>query len=294
MEEQHARSSASKSIKGYKVVIIILAIILGGLSYLYYNQVQQIRTDFAIERDTLNNRITGLMTEYDNIRVNNEALSHNVEMERGKADSLLQRLNRERSLSRQKIMEYEKELGTLRSVMRGFVRQIDSLNRLNTSLIGENIEFRKQVGEERLRADMAEEKAQELDTKVRKGAVVRARDINIITLGSNDKEVTRASRAAKLRIDFVLSGNELTKPGERNVYLRLTGPDGYILSVNPSAVFLYEGDNITYSATRQVDYQNQDLPVSLYYSGPGIAAGKYKAAVYTDGYLAGSGEVIIK
>ena len=293
MENQQAQSS-NKSLKGYKIVIVILALILGALSYLYYNQVQQIRSDFAIERDTLNSRITSFIVESENLHTEIDTLNRYIEVERGKADSLLQRLHSERSLSRQKVMEYEKELGTLRTVMRGFVQQIDSLNRLNTTLIDENIEYRKKIGEERLRADAAEEKAQELGTKVRKGSVIRARDIALLTLGSNNREVTRASRAARLRIDFFLSGNELAKPGERNVYVRLTGPEGYILSPDPAAVFSFEGDRITYSATRSVDYQNKDLPVSLYYNGANITAGKYKVDVYMDGFLIGSSEVIIR
>jgi len=292
--EEFEEQRENRSIKGYRVVIIILAVILGALSYFYFHQVQQMRADFAVERDTLNNRITGLMTEYDNIRTVNDTLSQSVALERGKADSLFQRLNHERSLSRQKIAEYEKEVGTLRTVMRGFVQKIDSLNRINTTLVGENIEIRKQVGEERQRADMAEEKAQELGTKIRKGSVLRARDIALLTVGSNDKEVTRASRAARLRIDFVLAANDLSQPGQRNVYARLTGPDGYILSADPSAAFTFEGDKISYSATRAVDYQNQDLPVSIYYNGPGIVAGKFKVALYADGFLIGSTEVILK
>jgi len=283
-----------RSVKGYQIVIVILALILGALSFLYLHQVRQIRADFAVERDTLNNRISGLVSEYDNIRTVNDTLTQSVAVERGKADSLLQRLRSERSLSRQKILEYEKELGTLRNVARGFVQKIDSLNRINTALVGENVEMRKQMGEQRQRADLAEEKAQELGTQIRKGSVLRARDIALLTVGSNDKPVTRASRAKRLRIDFVLAANDLSKPGERNVYARLTGPDGYILSADASAVFDFEGDRMTYSAARSVDYQNQDLPVSIYYNGPGVAAGKFKVALYADGFLIGTTEVILR
>ena len=291
MEEQQ---SVNKSIKGYKVIIIILAIILAALSYLYFQQVNQLKTEYQVERDTLNNRIENLMDDYDNIIAINDTITQSLAVERGKADSLMLRLNRERNLNRQKVREYEKELGTLREVMRGFVKQIDSLNRLNTSLISENVEIRRQASEERLRADMAEEKADELGTKIRRGAVIRARDINLLPVSSSDKVTTRASAAARLRVDFVLSANELSRPGERYVYVRITGPDGYIMSVDAGNVFSFEGDKITYSAARQVDYQNQDLSVSLYYNGSGITSGKYKVDIYMDGYRIGSGEVILR
>lgn len=293
MEEMN-QPQENKSIKGYQIVVVIMIVILAALSFMYFKQVRELKAEYQIEKDTLTNRLTNLMFDYDNIRTTNDTISHSLEMQRGKADSLMTRLSKERSLNRSKIKQYENELGTLRTVMRGFVKQIDSLNTLNTKLIGENVEYRKQVTTERLRADKAEEKADELDVKVRKGAVIRARDIALLALNERDKDVTRASRAARLRIDFVLSGNELSKPGSRNVYVRLTGPDGYILANSANALFSYEGDRISYSATREIDYQNQDLPVSIYYNGSGITGGKYKVAVYMDGYLIGSNEIVMR
>ena len=170
----------------------------------------------------------------------------------------------------------------------------DSLNTLNQKLVNENITYRKQITSARLRADKAEEKAQELSTKVQKGAVIRARDIALVALNRSDKVVSRAARAERLRVDFVLVGNELSQPGERNVYARIIGPDGYVLANRSNAAFNYEGDMITYSATRQVDYQNEDLSVSLFYNGTGITGGKYQVMIYIDGHLIGSNEIILR
>ena len=283
-----------KSIKGLKIMIVILALILGALSFMYFSQVRSLREDFAEERDTLTNRITTLMSEYDNIKTENDTISQQLEIEKGKADSLLQQITKERRLSYAKIKRYEKELGTLRTVMRGYIKQIDSLNTMNQKLIAENVDYRKQVTSQRLRADMAEEKAQELSTKIRKGAVIRARDIALLALSSSDREVTRASRAARLRVDFVLSANELATPGNREVYARIIGPDGYVMASSASSVFDYEGDKLSFSASRNIDYQNQDLPVSVYYNGAGITGGKYNVSIFMDGYLIGSSEIILR
>lgn len=295
MEDYNQENATpEKSIKGYKIVIIILAVILGAISFQYFRQVSQLKEDFAVERDTLTNQMNVLMSDFNNLQTENDTISYNLGIERHKADSLMQRLNSERTFSRSKIRQYEKEVGTLRTVMRGFVKQIDSLNTLNKQLIAENVDYRKKVTTERLRADIAEEKADELSTKIRKGAVIRARNIALVALSSSDKEVTRASRAARLRVDFVLSANELAHPGDRTVYARITAPDGYIMANASNAVFDFEGDKLTYSASRDVDYQNQDLPVGLYYNGSGITGGKYKVAIFMDGYQIGSSEVIMR
>ncbi len=100
--------------------------------------------------------------------------------------------------------------------MKSYIRQIDSLNTLNKKLINENVTYRKEISSAKLRAEMAEEKAAELDNKVRVGAVIRARDIRLSALNANSKPVSRIKNAARLRVDFVLTANELATPGEKD------------------------------------------------------------------------------
>ena len=133
-------SDNGNTMKGYKILIVILIVILGAVSFLYFKQVQNLKADFAIERDTLANRITNLISDMDNIQATNDSMSVSLSIERGKADSLYARLLKERSTSRATIRQYEKEIGTLKTVMQNYIRQIDSLNRLNESLAAENIQ----------------------------------------------------------------------------------------------------------------------------------------------------------
>ncbi|WP_297450497.1 hypothetical protein [uncultured Alistipes sp.] len=283
-----------KSVKGLKIVIIVMAAILAALSVIYFLQVKQLKEDFAYERDTLTSQLTTLMNDYDTLKTMNDTLSVNYEIERQKADSLLQSLQQERRISYRKIKEYEKKIGYMRNVMEGYIRQIDSLNTINRKLVNENSSIRKQLTSYRLRAETAEEKSQELSTRVRQGAVIRARDIRLLALSKSDREVSRANRAERLRVDLVLVGNELATPGERNVYVQIIGPDGYVLANASNALFDYEGDRIPYSATRSVDYQNEDLSVSLFYNGSGITSGKYRVTIYADGHLIGSNEISLR
>ena len=284
----------SKTLKGYKIVIVLLVVVLGGLSAIYFRQVSQIKKEFAIERDTLTSRLTAVRSDFANLKTENDSISYNLGVERGRVDSLIEQLQNERRLSYAKIRRYENQLAGMRKVMQNYVHQIDSLNTLNRKLISENRTYKKEVESHKLRAEVAEEKAEELGTKDRIGAVVHARDIRLVPLSANDKEVTRASRAARLRVDFTLAANELTEPGERPVYVRITSPDGYVMANAQSASFNYEGDKIIYSATRDVDYQNQDLAVGVFYNGEGITGGEYRVEVYMDGNMIGSLKTILR
>ncbi|MBO5903666.1 MAG: hypothetical protein J6Q40_06710 [Tidjanibacter sp.] len=289
------KSDDSRSLKGYKVLVIILVVILAALSFLYFKQTHQMREDFRIERDTLTNRIVNLITDIDNIQTANDTITQNLNIERQRADSLMQRLQKERSANQATIRRYEKEIGTLLNTMQHYVKQIDSLNTLNQQLASENITIRRQVTSERLRADKAEERASELDDKVRMGSIVKARDITLTPINATGKPVTRATRADRLKIDFILSANELTQPGSRNVYARIIGPDGYIMANTDGYVFDFEGDQITYSAMRDdVDYQNEDLAIGLYYGGAQVVAGEYQVEIYMDGYMIGESSTLIR
>ena len=286
-----------KSLKGYKTIIIILSVILVGISGIYFMQLRDIKGNaemLRVQRDTLTNRLSDLIVDYDELKVQNDTITANLAIERHRADSILTRLKNERSWNYAKIKKYEQELGTLRTIMKSYVNQIDSLDRVNKKLVSENITYRKEIATQRMRAESAEEKASEMSSKLRKGEIIRARDIRLVTLNKNDKEVTRANRAAKLRVDFVLTMNDIATPGNRPIYVRITAPDGYVMSNSARSIFDYEGESLTYTAVREVDYQNNDLGVNIYYEGPGIVAGKYGISVYMDGYLIGESQVIVK
>ena len=286
-----------KAIRGYRIVIVILSVILVALSALYYGIHRQQMLDNELlqaDRDSIQNDLGRLMVDFDNLQVSNDTLSASLDLERGRADSLMERLKKERSWNLAKIKQYEKEVGTLRTLMKGYIRQIDSLSTLNQQLASENVTYRRQITEANRRADMAEEREQELTNKVQVGAVIRARDIRLSPLNAKSKPVTRIKNAERLLVEFVLSANELAQPGNRAVYVRILSPDGYTLTTEATPTFEFEGDRITYSAMREVDYQNQDLPVGIYYNSSGLTAGTYKIELYCDGRLIGSTQVAMK
>jgi len=297
-DDRLMKQRTAKSIRGYQTIIIILAVILAALSILYFNIHRQQRQEYElllVDRDSIRSSLSNLMDDYDNLQVTNDSISANLGIERGRADSLMERLKKERSWNYAKIKKYEKEIGTMRTIMRGYLRQIDSLNTLNKNLIKENVSYRKEISTAKLRAEMAEEKASELTSKVRRGAVIKARGIRLIPLNARDKEVSRIKNASRLRVDFTLAANDLAEPGERVVYVRITSPDGYVQSNASAATFEFEGERLTYTASREVDYKNDDLGVGIYYKdGAGFTAGTYKVQIYVDGRLAGETDLAMR
>ena len=113
---------SAKSIRGYQTIIIILAVILAALSILYFNihrQQQQEYDLLLVDRDSIKSNLSHLMDDFDNLQISNDSISQSLGLERTRADSLMERLTKERSWSYAKIKKYEKEIGTMRTIMRG-------------------------------------------------------------------------------------------------------------------------------------------------------------------------------
>ncbi|MBO5188136.1 MAG: hypothetical protein J6B59_02450 [Alistipes sp.] len=289
-EPQPQQNSA---IRGYRIVIALLSVILVAISLLYFSiHREQMRDNqlLAADRDSIQHDLTELIVEYDDLKYQNDSIAANLE----RANELVEQLKRERRWNYNKLKQYEKELGTLRTVMMGYIRQIDSLNTLNKKLITENVSYRKEISSANLRADMAEERTAELENKVKVGAVIRARDIHMVALNARSKEVSRIKNAERLRVDFVLSANELATPGNKAVYARITAPDGYVLTTEAMPTFESEGERLSYSAMREVDYQNQDLSVGIFFNSTGFVGGTYQIELYMEGRMIGSTEVAMR
>ena len=211
----------NKAVRGYRIVIIILAVILVALSVVYFNMHRQQQAEYQLleeDRTKIQGDLDSLIVSFDDLKIQNDSIAANLE----EANKLMEQLKNERRLNYAKIRAYEKEVGTLRTVMQGYIRQIDSLNNINQKLTKENISYKKEISTAQLRAEMAEERAEELNNKVRVGSVIRTRSIGILPLNAKSKEVTRVKNAARLRIDFVLGANELADPGNKTIYACIT------------------------------------------------------------------------
>lgn len=283
--------------KGYKIIIIILAILVVIISALFYLNVSDLKESQALlneEKIALTEDLSATVTELGNIKTENDSIGKSLDLQKHRGDSLLKALSREKEVSRATIRKYEKELGTLRSIMKKYIFQIDSLNQLNQALVSENLQVKTELKRTALRADAAEEQSQELTAQVRKGSQITARDISVLVSRKPNGSMVKIKNAKSMRIDFALSQNALAKPGERNVYARVITPDGYPLAESQSALFDFEGEKLSYTANRSIDYQNDNLKISLFYDCKDLIPGKYIVEIYMDGLLIGSNRIDMK
>ena len=297
LEDEIERNN--RSIKGLKTMLLFAVILLIPAAYFsisYVVKYGSIKEDYAIvesarqlfeeQNAMLQRDAESLVTELKELKDRNDTMMAKYQ----EAVVMLEQLQKEKTYNYNQLAKYKREVETLRGVMKGYLRQIDSLNTINNNLQAQNVAYKKEITTAQLRADVAEERADELGTKVRIGSVIRASGIRIVALNDNSKEVRRVKQAARLRVDFELTANELAEPGEKSIYICITAPDGYVLSPEDMILFNFEGDEMVASAVRKVDYENQSVPVSIYYDGTHFEKGTYTVDIYIDGRHSGSQE----
>lgn len=277
-------------------ILLILLIPLTIFAVKNYGKVKAIEQDYALLESA-----RSLFEEQNNmLQRDAETLVKELEAYKGKNDTMMQRyqeavvmleqLQREKTYNYNQLAKYRKEVDMLKGVMKGYLRKIDSLNDINTDLQAKNVEYEKERKTFKERAEKAEEKADELKTKVRIGSVIRTGGVRMVALNDNSKPVKRIKVASRLRVDFELTANELAEPGEKTIYVCITDPDGYVLSPASKMIpFTFEGESRAASAVRKVSYENQSVPVSVFYDGEAFEKGTYTVDIYVDGRHCGSG-----
>ncbi|MBO7584909.1 MAG: hypothetical protein J6T09_04505 [Bacteroidales bacterium] len=154
------------------VALAIAAVLLGGvLAYVWVSK-NKIVNDLNIEKADLTQEMVELRQEYAELQTANDTLNANLQIEREKVDQLIERFQQTEATNRAQIRQYEKELGTLRSIMKHYIVQIDSLNNLNMALREQASDARREAAENRRQYEDLRSTTDEYARQVAEGSVV--------------------------------------------------------------------------------------------------------------------------
>jgi hypothetical protein len=284
-----------KLFKNIMVAMIIIAVILAGvLTWIWVDRNDMIK-ELTFEKEGLTAQMVQLRDDYQVLTTNNDSLNAELGREKERVEQLIDRVQKTEATNRAKIREYEAELGTLRSIMRSYIHQIDSLNTLNVALREDVAMARSEARESRQRYDELKTTADEYAKQVEVGSVVKGRAIALTAINNSDKDTDRSSRTAKLKTCLNLIENSIAEKGPKNIFIRVKGPDGIVMTNSQEQVFSSEGAQMIYSAVREVDYQGDELEVCIFFEGSqSYVKGVYTVDVYTEESKLGSADLLLK
>ena len=288
-------SSEQETKKNTPIALIAISIILAGalifLIFMYFdqktkmgNQMVEMETVLTQEKDSLAHELRLMVVAYDTLKTNNDSLNSVMQKEKTRIVQLLS-IN---ASNTQLIKKYKSEITTMRDIMKSYIVQIDSLNTRNKVLSTENTEIRQQISKVRSTNTQLSKVKEELSTKVEIASVIQAKDIVAASLNKKRKETTRLNLLDKLRICFTLRENALAKAGPKEVFMRVIRPDSLVITSSPDNLFEYRGNKTIYSASRGVDYMNQDIEMCIYLDNTGdFIIGNYSVELYLEDNIIG-------
>ena len=272
------------------VLAIVLAIAIGFLVN-KNAEIEDMQQQFTLDKQELEDEYEAISLQYEGFKfsVQNDSLLYKLENERTKVMRLQEELRMTKATDQAEIRRLKDELSTLRKVLRSYIHQIDSLNRLNEELRAENRQITRQFNETNRTLTQVSEEKEVLTEKVSLAAQLVATNIAVKAVNNRGREQSRLSRSSQFVVSFTIARNITTEPGERSIYVRLMTPDGTVLSKSPTHTFSYENRDILYSMHRIVEYGGEEIPVTLYWDiEEFLMPGTFKADIFADGHHIGT------
>ena len=284
-------------------ISIVLILALGGFIYFQFskiseaeNQLNELTQVMEFEKQQSIEEYEKLAMEYEEfyIETSNDSLLKLFDEEKQKVQQLLQELKTVKATNARRIKELQKELGTVRGVLKSYIYKVDSLNTVNDNLKKENVKVKKQIQEANEVARLLEEKTNELDAKINLASILEASEIQIKTLNKKGKVTRSLKKITNIEICFQVLRNITAERGYKTIYIRIADANGEVLTVSENT-FEFEGKELVYSAKKEIEYNGENTPVCMYYKiiDP-LQTGSYSIAIFADGNLIGTTGFVLK
>jgi hypothetical protein len=271
------------------VLVITMAILIGFLvnRNTQLNDMEQL---LSITTQELDDEFEAIALQFEGFRfsVQNDSLLQQLEIEQARVRRLQEELRMTSASDQAEIRRLRNELNTLRGLLRSYIQQIDSLNRLNQELVAQNVQITQQYQRTTRTLTQVRQEREQLSERVSLAAQLVATNINVRAVNDRGRDQTRLRNSTQFVVSFTIARNITAEPGERTIYVRLQAPDGSLLT-RGGGTFTFENSNIQYSMRRTVEYGGEETPVSLFWDiQEFLMAGEFQASIFADGHLIGT------
>ena len=276
-------------------LFVLVALLIAGVAYLYINLDEQRQANLEmqelaeLDKKEMESQYQQFADQYSEMktRINNDSIVAQLSAEQEKTQRLLAELQRVKANDAREITRLKKELATVREVLRSYILEIDSLNRLNQNLVEENSRVKAQYQEAAQQIEGLNTEKQTLSEKVAIAAQLDATSITMTALNKRNKSTDKMSKCKMVQVNFILAKNVTAASGMKDVYVRIMSPTGSLLGGGGS--FQYENRSLQYTMKKTVEYGGQELSVSLFWNvSQAMPDGTYQVSIFADGHMIGS------
>ena len=253
-------------------------------------QLRDLKQQSELIKEELADEYQDLVIDFEGfrMRISNDSLIAKFESEQMKVQRLQDELRTVKATNTKRINELKNELETLRAILRNYVQQIDSLNRINEKLTTENQQITDRFNQVTRTVSQLTKEREQLTETVQLASKLDASNITVTGLNDKDKATDQVNKMKKIEFRFVINKNITASPGEKTIYIRIMKPDDDVLVKDLSNVFEYENKEINYSSKRNIEYEGEEHPVSIFWVvDEYLPLGTYRIDIFADGYRIG-------
>lgn len=275
-------------------LVVVIVLLIGGVGYLAFTLIEQKAANeemqelAALDKQEMENEYEQFALQYSEMKtkINNDSIIAQLTQEQMRTQQLLEELKQVKSTDAREIARLKKELATVRAVLRSYVLQIDSLNRLNEHLTRENTTIKAQYDEAHRQIEGLSSEKATLSEKVAIAAQLDATGISMTMQKKSGKDVKRLKDAKTITVNFTIARNVTAANGVRTLYIRIQTPGGDVLN---GGNFSYENRTMAYSMKKSVEYTGEATAVTAYWNvNEFLSAGTYIVSIFADGHMIGS------
>ncbi len=281
------------------LIIIFLSVVLLAVVVVFFvqhSENKKILNALNQEKASIQTELNSMMTNYDSIHTNNETLQSELSFAQTKVKDLLLEVGQVKKVSYDEIARYRQEVTTLRTIMKNYIIQVDSLNRRNELLMAENSQVKEEFAQSESKNQQLEVEKDRLQEKIKMAAQLEVTELVAVGINDRGKEAESARRALQIRVSFVISKNVTAPRGNKVIYVRIQKPNQVLFQKSANDLFAFEDLKIPYSAKREVTYEGNSLPVNIFWDNEGaeFLPGEYTIDIFADGSNIGTTKFLMK
>ena len=302
--EQSAEIDSKKNatrliILGILVALIAIAAAVLGYHYFYTKPLleenEELKELAELEKQEMESQYRDFDVQYEMLQsqLSNDSLIAQIENERRHTQQLLEELERTKATDAAEIKRLKAEIASLREVLKSYIVQVDSLNRLNQSLSEENTQIKAQVAEQSTQISTLSTERNQLKDKVNIAAQLDATGFWVTPKNKKSKDTQKVKDVKKLAFGFTIVKNVTAQNGQRIIYARILKPDNSVMG--QKGTFAYENTQLEYTEKKYIDYTGEEEMVTMYSDVTEfLEAGTYKLFVFCDKQMIGQTTFTLK
>jgi flagellar basal body-associated protein FliL len=298
-EQQGKKHSTLLIIIGVVVALIAIAAAVLTYHHFYTKPLLQENEDLKelaeLEKQEMETQYRDFDLQYEMLQsqLSNDSLIAQIENERRHTQQLLEELERTKATDAAEIKRLKAEIASLREVLRSYIMQVDSLNRINQSLHEENTQIKEQISVANTQITNLSTERNQLKDKVNIAAQLDATGFWVTPKDKKSKDAKKVKDVKKLAFGFTIVKNVTAQNGQRTLYARILKPDNSVMG--NKGTFPYESTTLEYTEKKYIDYTGEEEKITMYTDVTEfLEAGTYKLFLFCDKQMIGQTSFTLK